>query len=305
MLTGTKVKIEILAPTLDNKITRPVTSTVSNHKVEFDDVNFFDLQGDPYNVVHGQFDITGSRVSYRTLESGMFLDVNDQTGFNGSAITFKSLNSSSGVTLRNADIDEAGTTLGVEASDVFTDKNTLFMNVDGLSFVTGDTVLMQLGFNVKGDAGNDKLAGMGGRDRVVGLAGNDQLAGNGGNDLLIGGLGADKLTGGGGADVFQFNLAAESVKKASGPDTITDFSHAQGDRIDFSHIPLGLARAVDESFTFIGSDPFSGEGTAELRVGHRSGGVYVVSGDVDGDGKSDVVVHVTSSTPLEAADFML
>ncbi|MDB5524376.1 MAG: putative protease [Rhizobium sp.] len=294
MLNGTKVKLVVFAPTLDNNISRPVISTISSNTIEYNDASFFDLNGDPYNVVAAQFDITGSEVSYRTLESGLFLDVNDQTGFNGYALTFSAIKPGSGLSIRAADLIAGQTTLGVEKSDVFTDNNTLFVNVDGLQFVTNDKFLIELGFNVEGNAGNNDLSGMGGRDALRGRAGNDDLQGKGGRDILTGGQGADVLTGGTAADIFQFKLAAES--SVSQRDRITDFSHKQGDRIDVSDVG---------DFSFIGTARFSGDGIAELRFQLKSGDVYVVSGDTDGDGASDIVISVDSSTALQKSDFIL
>ncbi len=54
---------------------------------------------------------------------------------------------------------------------------------------------------------------------------NNIIIGNSGNNVLNGVTGDDTLTGGAGADTFQFGLG-------SGKDTITDFSAAQGDKIN-------------------------------------------------------------------------
>ena len=62
---------------------------------------------------------------------------------------------------------------------------------------------------------------------VTGGPGADILLGAGGADTLDGGAGADTLTGGSGADTFVLRPGAHA-------DLITDFSHAQGDKIDLS-----------------------------------------------------------------------
>jgi Ca2+-binding RTX toxin-like protein len=64
-------------------------------------------------------------------------------------------------------------------------------------------------------------------DLIDGGAGNDQLFGGSGNDLLAGGNGNDTMTGGAGADSFLFRKPAGTW----GSDTVTDFSHAAGDRL--------------------------------------------------------------------------
>ena len=68
-------------------------------------------------------------------------------------------------------------------------------------------------------------------DTILGGSGNDFLnGGNGGNDTLDGRGGNDNLTGGVGADIFVYAVGG-------GADFITDFSHAQGDRIDVTGVP--------------------------------------------------------------------
>lgn len=90
---------------------------------------------------------------------------------------------------------------------------------------------------IAGGAGRDRLYGLGGDDRLDGGDGDDYLDGGAGRDVLLGGAGndwimgnagADAMTGGAGADRFVFTLAADL-----GND-VTDFSRAQGDRIDVS-----------------------------------------------------------------------
>jgi Ca2+-binding RTX toxin-like protein len=70
-------------------------------------------------------------------------------------------------------------------------------------------------------------------DWLVGGAGNDTLVGGTGHDLLVGQGGNDILTGGLGADSFIFNNATDGAK------TITDFSDAQGDQLQFAHAGFG------------------------------------------------------------------
>jgi beta-glucanase (GH16 family) len=87
-----------------------------------------------------------------------------------------------------------------------------------------------------GLAGNDKIDGGDGDDWLFGGIGADTLIGGRGNDRLIGGPGDDRLTGGTGADTFVFG------RFGAGHDVITDFSFAEGDRIDLS----GLATSYDQ-----------------------------------------------------------
>lgn len=72
--------------------------------------------------------------------------------------------------------------------------------------------------------------------RVIhGLGGNDILKGGSGADKLYGGAGDDTLTGGAGADQFIYQFFNE------GHDTVTDFSKAQGDKLNFSVLTAGNA----------------------------------------------------------------
>lgn len=67
---------------------------------------------------------------------------------------------------------------------------------------------------------------------VLGNGSANALTGTAGNDVLIGLGGKDTLTGGAGADQFLFNTA---LNRSTSLATITDFSHAQGDKIDLDH----------------------------------------------------------------------
>ena len=90
---------------------------------------------------------------------------------------------------------------------------------------------------VNGNQGNDTVSGGTGNDLLFGGAGNDSLAGDAGNDTLAGDLGNDTLTGGAGSDLFQFAAG-------SGRDRITDFSFAEGDRLQ---LPRGTAYTLGQA----------------------------------------------------------
>ncbi|WP_390517766.1 Ig-like domain-containing protein, partial [Vibrio fortis] len=75
----------------------------------------------------------------------------------------------------------------------------------------------------------------GGDDTVAGGLGDDILYGQGGDDTLIGGLGDDILTGGEGEDIFKWVDMDDGSS-----DTITDFSVADGDKLDLSELLADL-----------------------------------------------------------------
>lgn len=85
-----------------------------------------------------------------------------------------------------------------------------------------------------GRAGADRLYGREGDDVMGGGRDDDLLDGGPGDDQLSGGRGRDTLTGGPGADVFTSFPDADE-------DVVTDFSVAQGDRIE---LPVGTSWRV-------------------------------------------------------------
>ena len=91
-----------------------------------------------------------------------------------------------------------------------------------------------------GNGGANTLDGLAGNDTLKGNGGNDTLKGGAGNDKLYGGDGKDTLTGGGGKDTFIFNNAPTSR------DTITDFGHSEGDKIQ-------LSKAMFKGFAYTGA----------------------------------------------------
>ena len=83
---------------------------------------------------------------------------------------------------------------------------------------------------------------------------------------------------------------------------------ARGDKIDLSRIDA-IAGGADDAFSFIGSAAFSGGGASagQLRYTDAGGGIFIVEGDVNGDGLADFALSVTmtpAAAPL-ATDFML
>lgn len=161
---------------------------------------------------------------------------------------------------------------------------------DGMAGGSGNDTL-------RGGNGNDLLFGQDGKDRLEGQNGRDELDGGAGRDILRGGNGGDVLTGGRHADTFEYRALSESRGAAS--DFITDFSRAEGDRIDLSRIDADTTRSGNQTFDFIGTNAFSGE-AGELRL---TGGSIVV--DVDGDRAGDFRIDLDGATALRAPDFLL
>ncbi|MBR0556564.1 hypothetical protein J5J10_12825 [Ciceribacter sp. L1K23] len=138
---------------------------------------------------------------------------------------------------------------------------------------------------------------------IAGNTANNTLKGLSGNDKLSGDLGADKLYGGTGTDQFIFKSVTDSTVASSGRDTIYDFSHAQKDRIVLSSIDSDTKASGNQAFTFIGKSAFSHD-AGELRY-KFSGSSTIVEGDVNGDGKADFAILLSTKIDLVKGDFIL
>ncbi|WP_225008576.1 M10 family metallopeptidase C-terminal domain-containing protein [Novosphingobium percolationis] len=153
-----------------------------------------------------------------------------------------------------------------------------------------------------GGAGADALSGLGGNDTLSGGTGGDKLSGGAGNDTLRGGTGRDVLTGGSGVDSFVF-ASGESSRTHASSDRITDFSHAQGDRIDLSRIDASSMTTGNQAFAFIGNAAFD-KVAGQLHVITDGGNTYV-EGDTNGDGLADFAIRLDGAVSLMAGDFVL
>lgn len=171
-----------------------------------------------------------------------------------------------------------------------------------LSEYTPDTLLSRIFVgddSLLGGSGNDTLDGRAGADTLYGRGGDDTLIGGVGDDVLVGGFGTDTLTGGFGADTFVYRQRADI---RGGDETITDFNHAQGDKIDLSGFDASVKTEGQQSLAFIGEADFSATGAAEVRVNVVSATLNVLQFDTNGDGKIDARMNVYTSTVLDATD---
>ena len=170
------------------------------------------------------------------------------------------------------------------------------------------SVSLATGKGAGGDAQGDTLLGVenltGGQnnDGLEGDAAANTLQGWGGNDVLVGGAGKDTLTGGTGVDRFTFAALGDSVVGANA-DVVTDFSHAQVDRIDLIAIDADTGVFGNQAFSFIGTALYSGA-AGELRYA-VNGGVTTIAGDVNGDRQPDFHIQLTGAIGLVTSDFVL
>ena len=98
------------------------------------------------------------------------------------------------------------------------------------------------------------------------------------------------------------STTADTGKKAKAADDITNFSHAQGDKIDLSAIDA-IKGGGDDGFTFIGASAFNGV-AGELAFVVKNGNLSLI-GDVNGDGKADFTIHFDNVTTLVVGDLVL
>jgi len=182
---------------------------------------------------------------------------------------------------------DAGTDVVVENPGEGTDTvmstatYTLSANVENLT-LTGTSAI-----NGTGNTANNV---------ILGNSGNNSLSGGLGDDSLAGGAGNDTLSGGAGADHFIF-------ADGGGTDSITDFSSAEGDKIDLVGIDADTTTSGDQAFTFIGNSAFHSV-AGELRFAVIAGGV-AVQGDTNGDGIADFTLNVHGQSSLASSDFLL
>ncbi|HEX4736590.1 MAG TPA: S8 family serine peptidase [Allosphingosinicella sp.] len=164
------------------------------------------------------------------------------------------------------------------------------MTVDAGNLRNGETVT----FNGSAEAD--------GSFRVFGGAGDDDITGSQNNDILVGGLGADRLTGGGGDDTFLYHSVAESTPASH--DLLINFT--LGDIIDLSAIDGDTTTAGQQHFHFVDGGVFTNH-AGELVAADTGGGVWSVSGDINGDGVADfqLTVIAPGGHQINANDFHL
>ena len=157
---------------------------------------------------------------------------------------------------------------------------------------------------LSGNGGDDTLVGYDGNDRLYGGAGNDVLIGGTDNDRIDPGTGKDAMTGGTGADTFVFTTAGVAdAGSQTLADRISDFSHAEHDRIDLRAVDADVLAGGDQAFSFIGTAAF-GHHAGELRIEHTASATFI-EGDVNGDSVADGFIRLAPGLTLVAGDFLL
>lgn len=160
----------------------------------------------------------------------------------------------------------------------------------------GDDILI-------GASSKDGLAGGDGDDTLSGGAGDDYLSGEDGKDQLTGGLGRDVLFGGNDADSFIYTAIDDSPLGTRTHDTIKDFHHSEGDRIDLSAIDADATQDGNQAF-HLGGSAFT-DSPGELIQFVDAHGHTMLEGDVNGDGVADFEIQLGHRPILSTEDFVL
>ncbi|MDQ0464119.1 Ca2+-binding RTX toxin-like protein [Caulobacter ginsengisoli] len=155
-----------------------------------------------------------------------------------------------------------------------------------------------------GNGAVNAITGNTGANTLDGQAGDDVLKGMNGNDVLIGGTGSDILVGGAGADTFVVRQASVIQSHLGGAvevDTVNDLILVQGDKLDLSAIDADSSTGADDAFHLVGSfSHHAGEMTLNV-----SGGITLLSLDVDGDGSADYRMKITGDVHLDSGGWLL
>lgn len=173
-----------------------------------------------------------------------------------------------------------------------------------------DTVISSVSWNMNGPivenltlVGGLAINGTGNSldNVIIGNGAANILRGERGSDTLIGGRGKDLLYGGSGADTFVF-LDGDLGNDAGVMDRIMDFQRSERDKIDLSGIDA-IAGGTDDRFSWIGTADFSGK-AGELRY-QKTGDYTLLRADIDGDGRTDLLLRLDGLHNLLSGDFIL
>ena len=144
-------------------------------------------------------------------------------------------------------------------------------------------------------------------DQIEGGSGIDTLNGLAGDDVIIGGGSADRLTGGLGADLFKYLGLVDAPYFLIRSEKITDFSEAEGDRIDLSAIDANSNTVFNDAFTFLGLADFSPiNATGQLIFDYDEtlnlGGLF---GSVNADATPELAIWLPGVSSLSASSLIL
>ena len=85
-------------------------------------------------------------------------------------------------------------------------------------------------------------------------------------------------------------------------DVITDFNHAQGDKVDISAIDANEVLAGDQAFQFIGTVGFGSNSTGKLRFDAAN---HLLLGSTDADSDAEFSMLLSGINSMTGANFIL
>jgi VCBS repeat-containing protein len=151
-----------------------------------------------------------------------------------------------------------------------------------------DSVIASCNYLLLDNVENLTLTGTG-NFYAKGNASDNDLIGNSGKNAIYGFGGQDTLTGGAGADTFWMSAADVNSGKVV---TITDFSVAQGDKINLSAIDAREGKSGNQPFTWIGTDSFASHGSNWTGLLRFDEGSHMLIGSTNADGTHLVEIQL-------------
>lgn len=181
-------------------------------------------------------------------------------------------------------------------------------NLENLDASKTDIVNLNLAGNelnnlITGNAKDNVIDTGLGDDKLIGGEGGDSLIGGDGADSLLGGAGKDSLTGGAGADLFWFDTTPTDDNQ----DHITDFSHADADKINLSRLIYQNAGNVGQlaSSEFLSSSIAPSATAVQHLIYNSQTGELFYNSDGSGNGAPVLIAILDQQPNLVAADLWL
>ena len=274
-VTGTITNDDIASPT--------ITLAVSPSSV---------LENGTTNLIY-TFTRTGATtnaltVNYNVAGTATFNNDYTQIGAASFTATTGTITFAAGSSTKTLTIDPTADTT------VETDETVALTLATGTGYTVGTTTAVTGTITNDDTVGPLTLTGDATNNNLVGGSGNDTFLGLGGNDTLTGGLGADR---------FRFNSPSH------GMDTITDFSKAQGDKIElfatgFNSLVWtdGVTNALAPIVFSVGT---SANSWTNSIIYNNSNGIVYFDADALGSGSQVALAQLSPGLNLTNQDFIV